>query len=58
MVPHSMYTNNPIIGCDEGSYNACVDIADTEPCENGRALKDKFESQFFNNHIFGELSWE
>ena len=54
MVPYSMHTNNPITGCDEGDYNACIDI---EPCENGRALmKDKFESQFFNNHIFGELS--
>ena len=56
MVPHSMYTNNPITGCDEGDYNACIDIIDTEPCENGRALEDKFESQFFNNDIFGELS--
>ena len=54
MVPHSMYTNNPITGCDGGDYS--IDIIDTEPCENGRALKGKFESQFFNNHIFGELS--
>ena len=54
MVPHSMYTNDPITGCDEGDSNARIDI---EPCENGRALmKDKFESQFFNNHIFGEFS--
>ena len=53
MLPQSMYANNPITGCDEGDYNACVDI---EPCEYRRALKDKFESPFFKNHIFGELS--
>ena len=53
MVPHSIYTNNPITGCDEGDYNACIDI---EPYEYRRVLRDRFESQFSNDHIFGELS--